>query len=137
MELDEITGQIIDAAIDIHRVLGPGLLESVYFVVLCAELRRRGFTVETQKAISFTYNGMTFSSRLRVDMIVNGVVVVELKSVEKLLPLHSKQVLTYLRMLDLRVGLLLNFGEETLRSGLRRIVNNLDPSASPRLRVNK
>jgi GxxExxY protein len=136
IELDDVTGAIIDAAIKIHRDLGPGLLESVYEAVLARALQRRGFQVERQKVIRFEYDGMVFEEGFRIDLLVDGRVVVELKSVEKLAPVHSKQLLTYLRLMQLPVGLLLNFGAATLKEGLHRIVNDLPPSASPRLRVN-
>ncbi|MFH0939166.1 MAG: GxxExxY protein [Planctomycetota bacterium] len=137
-EIDDITGDIVDAAYKIHVGLGPGLLESVYEVVLARELTRRGFIVERQKTVSFEYDGMRFEEGFRVDLLVEGRIVVELKSVEKLAPVHSKQVLTYLRLLKLPVGLLINFGAATLKEGLHRIVNNYKPSsASPRLRVNQ
>lgn len=136
-ELDEITGGIIDAALKIHKSLGPGLLESVYEAILARELERRGFHVETQKAVPFEYDGMHFDEGFRIDLLVDHRVVVELKSVEKLAPVHSKQLLTYLRLQKLQVGLLINFGSATLKEGLHRIVNNLPRSASPRLRVNQ
>jgi iron complex transport system substrate-binding protein len=136
-ELDEITGIIVDEAIKLHRGLGPGLLESVYEVVLARALSKRGLMVERQQTVSFEYDGLRFDEGLRVDLLVEKIVVVELKSVEKLAPVHSKQLLTYLRLLNQPVGLLLNFGAPTLREGLRRVVNNLTPSASPRLRVNQ
>ncbi len=135
-ELDEITGEIVDAALGIHRGLGPGLLESVYEVVLARELERRGLGVERQKPVTFEYEGMFFDEGFRVDLFVEGRVVVELKSVERLAPVHSKQLLTYLRLLDMPVGLLISFGAATLREGLHRVVNHLPASASPRLRVN-
>ena len=137
MELDDITGAIVDAALKIHRELGPGLLESVYEAVLARALSKRGFEVERQKAIRFEYDGMVFEEGFRTDLIVAGRVIVELKSVEKLAPVHSKQVLTYLRLMNLSVGLLINFGAATIKEGLHRIVNNLPNSASPRLRVNQ
>jgi iron complex transport system substrate-binding protein len=136
-ELDEITGIIVDEAMKLHRGLGPGLLESVYEVVLARALEKRGLKIERQKTVSFEYDGLRFDEGLRVDLLVEGMVVVELKSVEKLAPVHAKQLLTYLRLLKQPVGLLLNFGAPTLKEGLRRIVNNLTPSASPRLRVNQ
>jgi len=137
-EIDEITGEIIDAAYKLHTGLGPGLLESVYEAVLARSLERRGLKVERQKAVAFDFDGMHFDDGLRVDLLVDDAVIVELKSVEKLAPVHSKQVLTYLRLLDLPVGLLVNFGGATLKEGLHRIVNGYVPStsASPRLRVN-
>lgn len=136
-DIDDITGAIVDAAVQLHRDLGPGLLESVYEVVLARALARRGLFVERQKAVSFVYDGMGFDEGFRVDLLVEKRVVVELKSVEKLAPVHGKQLLTYLRLLNLPVGLLLNFGAPTLKEGLHRVVNNFIPSASPRLRVNQ
>lgn len=135
--LDEVTGEIIDASIKLHQDLGPGLLESVYEVILEKVLVRSGYTVERQKPICFEYDGISFSDGFRVDLLVDGRVVVELKSVEKLAPVHSKQLLTYLRLMNLPVGLLINFGSATLKEGLQRVVNNLDSSASPSLRVNR
>ncbi len=136
-ELDDITGAIVGAAMKIHMELGPGLLESVYEAVLARALERRGFQVERQKVIRFEYDGMVFEEGFRIDLLVEGRVVVELKSVEKPAPVHGKQVLTYLRLMNLPVGLLINFGGATLKEGLQRIVNNLPTSASPRLRVNQ
>jgi len=136
-ELDDITGTIIDAALKLHRGLGPGLLESVYEAILSRDLMRRGLRVERQKVVAFEFDGMRFEEGLRIDLLVEDIVVVELKSVETLAPVHKKQVLTYLRLLHLPVGLLINFGAPTLREGLHRIVNHLCPSASPRLRVNQ
>ena len=126
----------MDAAMKIHMELGPGLLESVYEAVLARALEKRGFKVERQKAVRFEYDGMVFEEGFRTDLLVESRVVVELKSVEKLAPVHSKQILTYLRLMKLPVGLLINFGSATLKEGLHRIVNNLPTSASPRLRVN-
>ena len=137
MELDDITGAIIDCAIEIHRELGPGLLESVYEAVLARSLERRGFQVERQQTIRFEYDGMVFEEGFRIDLLVDGRVVVELKSVEHLAPVHSKQLLTYLRLLNLPVGLLMNFGAATLKEGLHRIVNKLPAAASSVLRVNQ
>ena len=136
-ELDDITGAIVDAALKIHIELGPGLLESVYEVVLGRALERGGFQVERQKVVRFEYDGMVFEEGFRADLLVEGRVVVELKSVEKLGAVHSKQLLTYLRLMQLPVGLLINFGAATLKEGLHRVVNKLPASASPRLRVNQ
>ncbi len=136
-ELDDITGEIIDAAIKVHKGLGPGLLESVYESVLVKVLERRGLKIERQKPVSFEFEGIQFDEGFRVDMLVDDKVVVELKSVENLAPVHSKQLLTYLRLINLPVGLLLNFGAATLKEGLHRIVNDLPSTASPRLRVNR
>jgi len=135
-EIDDITGEIVDTALKVHQGLGPGLLESVYESVLAKALEKRGLRVERQKPISFVYDDILFDEGFRVDLLVDDRVVVELKSVEKLAPVHSKQLLTYLRLMNLPVGLL-NFGASTLKEGLHRIVNDLPSSASPRLRVNQ
>lgn len=134
--LDDITGEIVDAAYRLHAGLGPGLLESVCEIILARELERRGLRAARQKSVSFNYDGLHFRGCLRVDPLVESRVVVEIKSVERLLPVHPRQLLTYLRLMHLQVGLLINFGASTLREGLQRIVNELPPSASPRLRVN-
>jgi len=136
-ELDQITGAIVDSSVQIHRDLGPGLLESVYASVLARVLTKRGFTVERQKPIQFEYEGLTFSNGFRVDLFVENRVVVELKSIEMLAAVHSKQVLTYLRLMRLPVGLLINFGQVTLKAGLKRIVNGLAATDSPALRINQ
>jgi GxxExxY protein len=128
-----------------HKELGPGLLESVYQAVMAGELVERGLSVEQNRTVPFEFRGRTYHKGLRVDLLVDGLVVVELKSVETLAAVHWKQVLTYLRLLNLPVGLLINFGAATLKEGLKRVVNNYQapasrtsasrPSASPRLRV--
>jgi GxxExxY protein len=135
--LDEITGEIVDAAYKLHVGLGPGLLESIYELILTRYLERRGLKVERQVSLSFEFDGLRFSEALRLDLFVESSVVVEIKSVEKLAPVHPKQLLTYLRLLNLPVGLLINFGAATLKDGIHRIVNGLPSSASPRLRVNQ
>ena len=136
-DLDTITGAVIDASIKLHQALGPGLLEQVYETILARDLTRKGFSVERQKVVRFEYDGIEFDEGLRLDLLVESTVIVELKSVETVAPVHKKQVLTYLRLMNVSVGLLINFGASTLKEGLHRIVNNLDPSASPRLRVNQ
>jgi iron complex transport system substrate-binding protein len=138
-DVDEITGIIVDAAYKLHVGLGPGLLESVYEVVLERGLQCRGLRVERQKLVSFEFDGMRFEEGRRLDLLVESTVIVELKSVERLAPVHSKQVLTYLRLLNLPVGLLINFGAATLKEGLHRIVNNYSPSpsAAPREQVRR
>ena len=135
--LDDITGAIVDTAMKIHIDLGPGLLESVYEMVLAKSLQKRGYTVERQKPITFEYDGILFEEGFRVDLLVENQVIIELKSVEKLNPVHSKQLLTYMRLMNLPVGFLMNFGAATLKEGLHRVVNSLPSSASPRLRVNQ
>ena len=136
-DIDEITGEIVDAAYKIHVGLGPGLLESVYEAVLARELERRGLRVERQKPISFEYDGLKFDEGFRVDLLVEDIVVVELKSVEKMSAVHPKQVLTYLRLLHIQVGLLKNFGAPTLKEGIQRIVNDYKPSTASPIRVNQ
>jgi GxxExxY protein len=137
MEVDEITGAIIDESIKIHRELGPGLLETVYEVVLARALQRRGFEVERQRAIKFEYDGLMFDDAFKLDLLVEGLVVVELKSVENIAPVHYKQLLTYLRLLKLPVGLLLNFGAATLKEGLKRVVNDWGSHQPSQLRINQ
>jgi len=137
VELDEITGAIVDTAIRIHQGLGPGLLETVYEIVLMRSLERRGLRVQRQQWINIEFDGMVFQEAFKYDLLVEECVLVEIKSLEKLGPVHGKQLLTYLRLMNLQVGLLINFGESTLKEGLQRIVNQLPSSASPRLRVNQ
>ena len=126
--LNEITGEIVDAAFRLHSRLGPGLLENVYEHVLAQALEARGMKVERQKSITFEFDGIRFEDGLKLDLLVDDCVIVELKSVEKLAPVHAKQLLTYLRVLDLRVGLLLNFGAPTMREGLKRVINSYRPT---------
>ncbi|HLV26054.1 MAG TPA: GxxExxY protein [Gemmatimonadales bacterium] len=135
--VDQITNDIIHAAIDIHRNLGPGLLESVYESILQRQLERRGYHAERQKPVSFDYEGLHFDGGLFVDLLVEQQVVVELKSVERLAPVYGKQLLTYLRVMKLPVGLLINFGAPTIQEGLKRIVHRLPVSPESLLRVNQ
>jgi GxxExxY protein len=125
MTENEIAEKILDAAFDIHRELGPGLLESVYESVLARTLVQKHLLVERQKLVPITYQDLIFDEGFRADLILEGKVIVELKSVEKLLPVHSKQLLTYLRLTNLRLGLLINFGENLLRDGIKRVANGL------------
>lgn len=136
-DIDEITGIIVDSAYKIHVGLGPGLLESVYEVVLAQALERRGLLVERQKTLSFEYDGIWFTEGLRVDLLVENKVVVELKSTEKNIPLYYKQVTTYIRLLNLPVGLLINFGTEKFNDGIKRVVNQHCPSPKSPLRINQ
>ena len=126
-DADECSAEVVDACIRIHRELGPGLLESVYETVLAADLVRRGLTVARQMPVDIRFDGMFFPGAFRADLLVNDCLVVEIKSVEKLSGAHAKQVLTYLRLLNLPVGLLLNFSGETMKEGIRRLVNNHRP----------
>jgi len=106
-------------------------------MILARDLARRGFLVERQRPVSFDYDGLHFQDGFRIDLLIDKCVVVEVKSVEQNARVHAKQLLTYLRLLNLQVGLLLNFGSPTAKEGIQRIINRLSPSASPRLRVNR
>ena len=121
---------VVDAAVAVHRGLGPGLLESVYEVVLAQELQKRGLKVRRQVPVAITYEGITFDEGFRADLVIEDCVLAELKSVEKSSPVHAKQVLTYLRLTDMKLGFLLNFGEALMKDGINRIVNGLDNQAS-------
>lgn len=116
---------VVDVAVRVHRELGPGLLESVYEAVMAAELARRGFGVRRQVPIAIHWHDLHFEEGFRADMIVEGCVLLELKSVEHLHNAHRKQLLTYLRLANLKLGYLLNFGEPLMRQGITRTVNNL------------
>lgn len=137
MHLDDITGAVLDEAIAIHRELGPCLLESVYEVVLAAALEQRGLRVDRQRPITFSFRNIQFEDAFRADLIVEDLVIVELKSVDQLAPVHTKQILTYMRLADVRVGLILNFGAETMRQGIKRVVRDLSPPSSAAIRVNR
>lgn len=130
MTINEITGAVVDAAIKVHREFGPGLLESVYEKILCAELEHRGLFVECQKPLSLTYAGRTFPEAYRVDMLVESKVIVELKSTAQMAPVFPKQLRTYLVLSNLEVGILLNFGMNTMKEGMVRVVNNYKPAVS-------
>ena len=116
---------VVDAAVQVHRELGPGLLESVYEAVLAHELSERGLRVERQVPVAFEWRGMRFNEGFRADIIVDGCVLLELKSVERLHNAHRKQVLTYLRLTGIRLGYLINFGEALIRNGITRTVHQL------------
>jgi GxxExxY protein len=120
---NEIARQILDAAFAVHTNLGPGLLESVYEVVLAYELQKRGLTAERQKPMPILYDNIRFDEAFRSDLVVNGKVIAELKSVEALAPVHAKQLLTQLRLSGLKLRLLINFGEAHLKNGIKRIIN--------------
>ena len=115
---NEIGTIIVDSALELHRNLGSGLLESVYEVTLARSLERRGLAVQRQVAVPIEYHGETFSEGFRADLIVGGLVIVELKSIECVMPAHKKQLLTYLRLTGLKLGYLLNFGEALMRDGI-------------------
>jgi GxxExxY protein len=136
-DIDDISGDVVDVALRLHRELGPGLLESVYETLLAGKLEQMGYQVVRQGPVGIEFEGVRFEAAFRIDLLVEGRLIVEVKSVERLSPVHGKQLLTYLRLMKQPVGLLINFGGETLKEGVRRIVNDYRPSASPRLRVNK
>jgi len=122
--VNSITGLILDACIKIHNELGPGLFESVYENVLCYESHKRSLFVQTQKAIPVVYDGIKFEDGFRADMIVNNLVIVEIKSIDLLGPLHYKQIHTYLKLSNIKDGLLINFNVNLLKEGFHRIFNN-------------
>lgn len=126
MTENEISKEVVDATIHVHRSLGPGLLESVYEMVREHELTKRGLRVERQVKISIEYDGLQFDEGFRADMIVEGMVVLELKSVEALTSSPRKQIQTYLRLTGLKLGLLLNFGAALMKDGIVRAVNGLE-----------
>ncbi|MEH3047607.1 GxxExxY protein [Sphingomonas adhaesiva] len=136
-DIDVISGEVVDLAIRLHRELGPGLLESVYETVMAAKLARLGLKVATQVPVAIEFEGMRFDHAFRIDLLVDDRLIVEIKSVERPTAAHAKQLLTYLRLTKRPVGLLINFGGATLKEGIRRLVNDHHPSASPRLCANK
>ncbi len=134
---EELSAIIVDCAYHLHVELGPGLLETVYEVVLSKMLQDRGLKVERQKPIPIEFAGVRFDEGFRADLIVEDMVLVELKSIEEFAPVHGKQTLTYLRLLKLPIGLLINFGATTFKEGVQRVVNNHQNFASSRLRMNQ
>ncbi|HEX6134150.1 MAG TPA: GxxExxY protein [Longimicrobiales bacterium] len=122
-DLNAITGAIVDSAVRIHSQIGPGLLEAIYETILARDLIRRGFHVERQKTISFTFEDLHFEDAARCDLIVNHAVIVEVKSASKIITLHEQQLLTYLRLLNCRVGMILNFGAPLMKEGIKRMMN--------------
>jgi iron complex transport system substrate-binding protein len=137
VEIDRVSGDVLNLALRVHRELGPGLLESVYEMILAAKLAAMGYAVERQRPVDVEYDGLRFDAAFRIDLLVDGILLVEIKSVEHLNAAHAKQLLTYLRLTKQPVGLLINFGGATLKEGVKRIVNDYVPSASSRLRVNQ
>jgi GxxExxY protein len=119
----ELTGQILGAAIEVHKQLGPGLLESTYQACLCYELELRGISFECQKLLPLEHKGVQLECGYRIDLLVAGLVIVEIKAVEALAPIHEAQLLTYLKLTGVKVGLLINFNVVVLKSGIRRLVH--------------
>ncbi|MFN3819678.1 GxxExxY protein [Blastomonas sp.] len=136
VDVESIARIAVDCGLQVHRELGPGLLESVYEAVLAHCLHQAGLKVDRQQPISISYRGLDLREGFRADIIVEDTLIIEIKSIEKLAPVHSKQLLTYLRLARQPVGLLMNFGAATFKEGIRRIVNDHRHFASSRLRVN-
>src|SRR6202795_4918793 len=130
--MNHISGKIVDAALHVHKSLGPGLLESVYEVVLAHELERRGLHVIRQHPIPIEYDEIMLQIGFRADLLVENIIIVEVKSVEVIAPVHKKQLLTYLRLADKRLGLLINFNVALIKDGIWRIVNGQDEAGSRR-----
>lgn len=124
-QLNQLTGQIIDAAMQVHRELGPGLLESAYEACLACELNRRGFLTLTQVGLPIQYGNVSLEVGYRLDLLVESAVILELKAVKELAPIHEAQLLSYLRLSGSKVGLLINFHVPRLKDGIKRLVNHL------------
>jgi GxxExxY protein len=125
MEINEVTGKIVDAAMKVHSILGPGLLEGAYEACLRHELTGRGLKVENQVLLPVEYDGVLVDAGYRLDLFVEDMVIIELKAVDRLAPIHEAQLLTYLKLSRKKVGLLLNFNVVQMKDGIRRMVNNL------------
>jgi len=123
MTENDITGVVVDCCVKIHKLLGPGLLESVYEEILSHDLKKKGMRCERQVGIPVLYDGLKIDLGFRADMIVEDLVIIELKSVETIIPVHKKQLLTYLKITGKKLGLLINFNEELIRNGITRIAN--------------
>jgi GxxExxY protein len=124
MDVNYCSGQVVDAAMKVHSALGPGLLESAYHACLAHELRKRGLTVQVQPPVPIIYDGVRIELGYRMDLVVENSVVVELKAVAKLLPIHEAQLLSHLKLSGHRVGILINFHVQHLKDGIKRMVNN-------------
>ena len=136
-DIDQVSGDVLDVALRLHRDLGPGLLESVYEALLAGRLAKMGYSVSRQQVIDIEFDGVRIEGAFKLDLMVDGRLIVEIKSVERLLPVHAKQLLTYLRLTQQPVGLLINFGGETLKEGVKRLVNNHISASSAPLREQK
>ena len=135
--VEELARIAVDAGLELHKEIGPGLLESVYEALLAASLGQRGIKIDRQKPIEVRYGGLVFAEGFRADLILDDRLIIEVKSVDRLAPVHGKQLLTYLRLLDLPLGLLMNFGGATFREGVRRVVNHHTDFAPSHLRVHQ
>jgi len=127
-ELNRVTERVIGAAIEVHRAIGPGLLESAYEACLAFELVERGLEIERQKPLPVVYKGVSLECGYRLDLLVEGMVIVEIKAVDRLMPIHQAQLLSYLKLSGYRVGLLINFNTKVLKDGIRRVVNDFPDS---------
>ena len=134
-DVEQVATIVVNTAFMLHQDIGPGLLESVYEAIFASMIAGQGLLVERQKPVTIFYRGLVLDEGFRLDLLIDGQLVVELKSVEKLLPVHPKQLLTYLRLMNLPLGLLINFGAPLLKDGLKRVVNNHHNSASSPLRI--
>ena len=123
-DIEQLVKVVIDTGLRLHIDLGPGLMESVYEAVFAARLEKRGMRVARQEPIKIKVDGLIFPEAFRADLVVDDILLIELKSVENLMPVHAKQVMTYLRLANLPVGLLMNFGSDRFKDGLKRLVNN-------------
>ena len=126
MKLNDLTEEVIGAAIEVHRVLGPGLLENAYGECLCHELKLRGLRFERQVDLPVRYKGISLDCGYRMDIVAEGRLVLELKTVDKIAGIHEAQILTYLKLFDCRLGLILNFSAATMVQGVRRVANNFE-----------
>ena len=123
MDENAIGTIVVDCAVKLHKSLGPGLLETVYEAVLAKQLVRAGLVIDRQKPIPIEFDGLKFDEGFRADLVVNGLVILELKSIEEVHPVHNKQLLTYLQLTNLKLGYLLNFGDDLMKNGITRIIN--------------
>jgi GxxExxY protein len=137
MDIEEIGRIAVDCGMSLHRQLGPGMLETAYETIMAHLLESRGLSVVRQRMIPITFEGLEIEQGFRADIVIENKVLLELKSVPQSSPVHKKQVLTYLRFLDLRLGYLMNFGCETFVEGLQRIVNNHTATGSSQLRIHQ
>jgi GxxExxY protein len=131
MEINDISGAVVDSAMKVHSQLGAGLLEHVYEVCLKHELEKRGLRVRSQVPVPVTYDGLVFDMGFRIDLLVEDAVIVELKAVEKFLPVHTAQLLTYLKLTKKPVGLLVNFNVAHLKNGIKRLATEMNTNSGP------
>lgn len=137
MDVEELSAIAVDCGLQVHRDLGPGMLESAYETVLAHLLAKRGLNVERQKTVPIAYDGLIIDQGFRADIVIENKLLIELKAVERLSPVHARQVMTYLKFMNLPVGLLMNFSSEKFTEGLRRLVNNHRETSNSRLSVNR